>query len=174
LRGENLVQPEAPSQDLDKDEVLDFSSGSAQVVENTAEKVEEISEQDTNEGGSKGFSIFRNLFESVDLEKELANIGNITIFAPDNKAFEALSFDVKSLDDKAQRRIILKHFVKGTLKKKEMRSGPLLTLGGEYVTLYKDQKNRVRLYSLNGESKLKVSNVKTKWGLVHVIDAVLT
>ena len=119
------MQPEAPSQDLDKDEVLDFSSGSAQVVENTAEKVEEISEQDTNEGGSKGFSIFRNLFESVDLEKELANIGNITIFAPDNNAFEALSFDVKSLDDKAQRRIILKHFVKGTLKKKEMRSGPV-------------------------------------------------
>mgnify|MGYP001313282818 CR=1 FL=1 len=50
----------------------------------------------------------------------------------------------------------------------------LETLGGEFVTISKNpDTNKVRVFSLAGEANVKVSNIKTKFGLVHVVDTVL-
>ena len=50
----------------------------------------------------------------------------------------------------------------------------LETLGGELVTISKNpDTNKVRVFSLAGEANVKVSNIKTKFGLVHVVDTVL-
>ena len=51
----------------------------------------------------------------------------------------------------------------------------LQTLGGDFITIAKDpETNKLRIFSLSGASNVKVSNIKTKFGLVHVIDTVLT
>ena len=49
--------------------VLDFSSGTAQVVENTVTKIEELSEEDTIKAGGGAFSKFRELIAKVDIVK---------------------------------------------------------------------------------------------------------
>ena len=49
------------------------------------------------------------------------------------------------------------------------------TLGGEFITLFKNaDTNKVKIFSQSGQSSIKVSNVKTKFGLVDVIDSILT
>ena len=51
----------------------------------------------------------------------------------------------------------------------------LQTLGGDFITIVKDpETNKLRIFSLSGASNVKVSNIKTKFGLVHVIDTILT
>ena len=51
----------------------------------------------------------------------------------------------------------------------------LETLGGEFVTVVRDaETSKVRIFSLSGASSLKVPNIQTKFGLVHIIDTVLT
>ena len=49
------------------------------------------------------------------------------------------------------------------------------TLGGEFITLVKNaDTNKVKIFSQSGQSNIKVSNVKTKFGLVNIIDTILT
>jgi hypothetical protein len=61
------------------------------------------------------------------------------------------------------------------LLKKDMKNGPIQTLGGEFITLAKNpDTNKVKIFSQSGQSNIKVSNVKTKFGLVNVIDTILT
>ena len=49
------------------------------------------------------------------------------------------------------------------------------TLGGEFITIAKNpDTNKVKIFSQSGQSNIKVSNVKTKFGLVNIIDTVLT
>ena len=51
----------------------------------------------------------------------------------------------------------------------------LETLGGEFITVIKDPSTRkTKIVSKTGESKLIALNIKTKIGLVHVINTVLT
>ena len=49
------------------------------------------------------------------------------------------------------------------------------TLGGEFVTIEKNpDTNKVKILSQSGKSNIIVANVETKYGLVHVIDKLLT
>ena len=105
--------------------VLDFSSGTAQVVENTATKIEELSEEETVKAAGGAFSKFRELIAKVDIVKEVEDAGNVTIFTPFNKAFDKLPTKLEDLPLSTQRKLVLKHFVKGFLLKKDMKNGPV-------------------------------------------------
>lgn len=76
------------------------------------------------------------------------------------------------LDDRALRALILKHLVKGTLERKDLK-GQVQTLAGVPITLTKDDKGKLIIISNGKTTKLKITNVRTKWGIVHVIDSVL-
>merc|ERR1711971_58255 len=139
------------------------------MVENTATKVEETPVAST--GATNAFSKFRELIDAVGVNDLLEETGNVTIFSPVNKAFDELPTKIEDVPLSTVRRWILKHFVKGFLFRRDMLNGPLETLGGEFVTVSKDpETNKVRIFSLSGQSDVKVSNIKTKFGLVHVID----
>jgi len=146
------------------------------MVENTAVQVEVKSEEEvaSSPAAKNAFSQFRELIDLVGIDEELEAAGNVTIFSPVNKAFDKLDTPVEDLPLPTIRRFILKHFVKNFLFKKDMVNGPLETLGGELVTISKNpDTNKVRVFSLAGEANVKVSNIKTKFGLVHVVDTVL-
>merc|ERR1711971_643618 len=122
-----------------------------------------------NAGGG-AFSKFRELIAKVDIVKEVEEAGNVTIFTPFNKAFDKLPTKLEDLPLSTQRKMVLKHFVKGFLFKKDIKNGPIQTLGGEFITLAKNpDTNKVKIFSQSGQSSIKVSNVKTKFGLVNVI-----
>ena len=42
------------------------------------------------------------------------------------------------------------------------------------MTILKDEMNKVKVFSASGASKVKAANIKLEFGLVHVIDTVLT
>ena len=50
----------------------------------------------------------------------------------------------------------------------------LVTLGGETVTIQLLPNAVFNVISNSGATKITVKNIETKWGLVHVIDSVLT
>ena len=112
----------------EEDLVLDFSSGTAQVVENTATKIKELSEEETTKAGGGAFSKFRELIKKVDIVKEVEEAGNVTIFTPFNMAFDKLPTKIEDLPLPTQRKIVLKHFVKGFLFKKDIKNGPVIYL----------------------------------------------
>ena len=97
--------------------------GTAQVVKDSAVQVEQVSDEAVEEESEDGFSIFKGLFQDLGLEKEFENVGNLTIFSPENKAFDKLGVDVNKVDRATLRRWMLKHFVKGTLKKQDIPAG---------------------------------------------------
>ena len=75
----------------EEDLVLDFSSGQAEVVENTATQVEVVSEEKVAKAGGKAFTKFRELSKTVGIEKEIEDAGNVTIFSPRNRDFDKLT-----------------------------------------------------------------------------------
>ena len=120
------VQIKKIEEDMEEEDlVLDFSSGTAQVVENTATKIKELSEEETAKAGGGAFSKFRELIKKVDIVKEVEEAGNVTIFTPFNKAFDKLPTKIEDLPLPTQRKIVLKHFVKGFLYKKDIKNGPV-------------------------------------------------
>merc|ERR1712062_508870 len=155
---------ESPEENL----VLDFSSGSAKEVQNTASKVEGMDE----ENPSGAFSIFRELSERVDITEDLRRAGNVTIFSPTNDVFENFPEDIGSLSLPMLRRLILRHFVRGFLLRRDMENGPVRTLGGELITIMKDDvTNEVQIMPQSGVANIQVANIETEFGLVHVVDS---
>merc|ERR1712156_908332 len=155
--------------------VLDFSSGEAKVVENTVEKIEKKSNVRIATGAKNQFTKFQELIDTTGVADIIDAAGNVTIFSPLNKAFEEMTTKIDDVPLATVQKWILKHFVKGYLFRRDMENGQLVTLGGEFITISKNPRtNKVKVFSNSGKSKVKVANIKTKFGLVHVIDKVLT
>ena len=112
-----LVQKPVVNKVAEEETVLDFSSGEAREVENTATKVEKTEEIET----TNGFEILTKGYERLGLDEELSNIGNITIFAPRDEDFIKAGIDIETADKTVLRKIILKHLVKGTLERKDLK-----------------------------------------------------
>jgi len=114
----------------------------------------------------------RALIEKVDITQELKMAGNVTIFSPLNEAFDKLPIKIENQNLSSLRRLILRHFVKGFLFKRDMENGTIRTLGGELVRIMR-QENNVKFLSKSAEANLRASNIETAFGLVQVIDSVL-
>ena len=82
--------PFTENQIEEEETVLDFSSGSAQEVENTATEVKQTETIET----TNGFEILTKGYEKLGLDEELAGIGNITIFAPRDDDFKKAGIDI--------------------------------------------------------------------------------
>ena len=109
----------------DDNAIIDFSSGKPEIVEDTATKVKEVSVETIKPGGA--FSVFRDLIEKVDISEEVKEAGNVTIFSPFNDAFDKLPTKLEDMDLPTLRKIVLKHFVKGFLRRRDIQTGPVST-----------------------------------------------
>ena len=76
----------------------------------------------------KGFSYFKDATKRAELQGFTKN-RTVTIFVPDNVAFRMVAgnFDYKSLSLQELRKAILRHFLKGEVRLKELQSGPVST-----------------------------------------------
>ena len=110
------------SQEEEDDIVLDFSSGKAEEVRNTASTPAPVA---PSIGATNTFSKFRKLIDAVGVNDLLEENGNVTIFSPINEAFEELPTKVEDVPVSTVRRWILKHFVKGFLFRRDMVNGPV-------------------------------------------------
>ena len=110
------------SQEEEDDTVLDFSSGKAEQVQNTASTQASAA---SSTGATNAFSKFRELIDAVGVNDLIEATGNVTIFSPLNKAFDELPTKVEDVPISTVRRWILKHFVKGFLFSRDMVIGPV-------------------------------------------------
>ena len=86
----------------------------------------EIIHSDKNEiHKTNQFISIRDLIDLVNITQELEAAGNVTIFSPLNPAFEKLPSKIKDVSTATLRRWILKHFIKGSLFRKDMKNGPV-------------------------------------------------
>ncbi|KAI2508388.1 transforming growth factor-beta-induced protein [Fragilaria crotonensis] len=120
------------------------------------------------------FTTLAAAIEAAGLTSTLLNLSKeFTIFAPTNKAFDALGKDTVSAllkRPKALKSILLYHTVSGSVLKSDLKnSGSVKTLQGSNVH-----------YTFNGtrliinDSRVIEANILAANGIVHAIDKMLT
>ena len=108
---------------------------------------------------------------AAGLADTLSGKGPFTVFAPDNAAFAK----IKAPADKATLAAVLTyHVVPGNLTSGKLHDGQVLTtVNGKKLTVIK-RNGMVKLKTEAGKiSVVKLANVKTSNGVVHVINRVL-
>ena len=108
-----------------------------------------------------------------DLVSTLSGSGEVTVFAPNNAAFENLLEAVgqTSLDDIPEdvlREVLEYHVVSGVTLSNQLSNGEVTTVGGENITV-----STSGGVSLNGSVSVITADVRASNGVVHVIDEVL-
>ena len=131
-RRPTTTTPQIEEEDL----VLDFSSGSPQMVPNTATQVEVKNETQVATSAGNAFSTFREIIDRVNITQILEEAGNVTILTPVNKAFDKLPSSIEDTNLATLRRWILKHFVKGFLFKRDMVNGPVSSYSNMCLYLF--------------------------------------
>ena len=108
--------------------------------------------------------------KAADLVDALKGEGPFTVFAPTDKAFEALgkeTLDKVLADKEGLTKILMAHVVKG----KSVLAADVVKMNGEKVNGFeiKVDGDKVSI----GEAKVLKTDIKCKNGVIHVIDKVL-
>jgi uncharacterized surface protein with fasciclin (FAS1) repeats len=124
--------------------------------------------------GAKGFTKLVAAVKAADLVDTLKGEGPFTVFAPTDKAFEALGEETltKVLADKETlTKILMVHVVKD----KAVMAADVVKLDGKVVNGYTVKVDGDKVMLVKGEQKVNVvkTDIKCKNGVIHVIDAVL-
>lgn len=134
-------------------------------TEKAEKTIPEIAMADEN------FSTLVTAVKAAGLAETLGG-GEFTVFAPTNKAFEAV--DKKALEglmkDKEKLATVLKaHVVKGSVMSSALKDGQEVeTLdGSKFKVTIKDKEVMI------GGAKVSKADIKAKNGVIHVIDGVL-
>jgi uncharacterized surface protein with fasciclin (FAS1) repeats len=124
--------------------------------------------------GTKGFSKLVAAVKAADLVDTLKGEGPFTVFAPTDKAFDALGEETlkKVLADKETlTKILMVHVVKG----KSVLAADVVKLDGKEVNGHTVKVDGEKVFLVQGDKKIQVvkTDVKCKNGVIHVIDAVM-
>jgi transforming growth factor-beta-induced protein len=118
--------------------------------------------------GVEDFSTLVGAVVEAELVEALQGEGPLTVFAPTNAAFEAISETVEGLTKEELTNVLLYHVVDGAVGAGDLTAGDVATLlEGESVTV--DLSDGAKINQAN----VTMANVLTKNGVIHVIDAVL-
>jgi uncharacterized surface protein with fasciclin (FAS1) repeats len=123
---------------------------------------------------NKNFSTLVTAVKAADLVETLSSKGPFTVFAPTNKAFEALGEETikKVLADKETlKKILLAHVVVG----KSVMAADVVKMDGKEVNGFTIKVEDKKVMLVNEKSKVTVikTDIKCKNGVIHVIDAVM-
>ena len=111
------------------------------------------------------------LMDTSGLTETLRGSGPYTVFAPSNEAFKALSpATLKAMGDDPEflRSVLGYHIVRGSLKFSTVQTGPVQTLQGKPLSLYKSP----RVLRANDVVVISSDGTPTD-GVVHIVDRVL-
>jgi uncharacterized surface protein with fasciclin (FAS1) repeats len=123
---------------------------------------------------NKNFSTLVTAVKAADLVETLSDKGPFTVFAPTNKAFEALGEETikKVLADKELlKKILLTHVVVG----KSVMAADVVKMEGKEVNGYKITLDDKKVVLVGEKNKVTVTktDIKCKNGVIHVIDTVM-
>ncbi len=124
--------------------------------------------------GNKDFSTLVAAVKAAGLVETLSGEGPFTVFAPTNEAFAKIDKDVLAavLKDKEKLTAILTaHVLKGAVMAEKV-----VTLDGKEVETLQGTKFKITVADKIvkiGDATVKVTDIKCKNGVIHVIDTVL-
>ena len=122
-------------------------------------------------GGNPQFSLLDQLVRDAGLTESLAGDDPVTLFAPTNAAFDALSADaVARLRSSPEliAQVIGHHLVQGRLLRADLTTGPLTTAAGDELVVDADGDSPLIQGATIVEPDVLAAN-----GVVHAIDALL-
>ena len=124
------------------------------------------------------FSILVEAVVKADLAGVLSGEGPFTVFAPTNDAFVELLgiLGASSLDDipvDVLTDVLLYHVVAGRVFSSDLSSGPVTTLGGEFVVDLSSLTIDDSGSDQNANLIVELLNIQGTNGVIHVIDKVL-
>jgi len=125
------------------------------------------------------FSTFWALarLERGGVEEALKSKGPFTIFMPTNLALSIFLGNTLVRDVKEQnaRDIVLRHIINGRVLREDIPQGRtnFITLGSEEIGINKPDDYMVDITSKQGKASIKTFNIKSKNGIIHIIDSVL-
>lgn len=108
---------------------------------------------------------------AAELDDDLSSSGSFTIFAPTDEAFDALGSvvtDLLSAPTGELADILLHHVVAGKVLSNDLSAGAVETLNGSNLDVSFDGGNL-----FINDAQVVVADIRTRNGVVHVIDAVL-
>mgnify|MGYP000980423329 CR=1 FL=1 len=117
-----------------------------------------------------GLGTFLRAAKAAGLQETLAGLGPLTVFAPNDAAFEkvpAATLDALLADPSKLKTVLLYHVIGSRLGSSDLAAGPLTTAQGSTVTIGLNPAP-----TING-ANVVTANVSAINGIVHIIDTVL-
>ena len=143
-------------------------------VDKTMDKMDKMKEMTIVEtaAGNKDFSILMQAVDAADLRTALNGEGPFTIFAPTNKAFEALpKGELEKLlkDKKKLASILTYHVVQGKVSAAQVvKLDKATTMNGQDIMIKKND-DGVTI----DNAKVVTTDIECSNGVIHVIDKVI-
>merc|ERR1712021_64727 len=121
------------------------------------------------------FTTLVKLLSDLGLVDALKGMTAQTIFAPSDDAFAKLpEGTLESLTTEQKTEIVLIHVVGGaTVLAADVTTGPVETLGGEFIDLIKTDEGGVQISYMNNIVNVVTADVMASNGVIHVLDEVI-
>merc|ERR1711971_581467 len=121
------------------------------------------------------FTTLVKLLSDLGLVDALKGATAQTIFAPSDEAFAKLpEGTLESLTPEQALAIVLRHVVGGvTVPAADVTTGPVETLGGEFIDLIKTDEGGVQISYMSNLVNVVTADVMANNGVIHVIDEVI-
>merc|ERR1712051_789990 len=123
------------------------------------------------------FSTLLAAVKAADLVETLNGEGSFTVFAPTNEAFkkvpeEALAGLLANKEELTA--VLLRHVVPSALQGKNIPPGStaLTTVGGDEISVTRDNNNLIQIQSTAGFAHVVLFDVIASNGVVHAVDSV--
>merc|ERR1711990_391669 len=123
------------------------------------------------------FSTLLAAVKAADLVETLNGEGAFTVFAPTNEAFKKVPADALAglLANKEElTAVLLRHVVPSALQGKNIPPGStaLTTVGGDEISVTRDNNNLIQIQSKAGSAHVVLFDVIASNGVVHAVDSV--
>jgi uncharacterized surface protein with fasciclin (FAS1) repeats len=116
-------------------------------------------------------STLTRLLKEADLTDTLQGAGPYTVFAPTDAAFKAVpaaTMEALAKDKARLRAVLTYHVVPGTLTSVELKNGPIKTVQGANLALY-----RSGTFLTVEEALVTTADVRASNGVIQLVDKVL-
>merc|ERR1711936_682592 len=123
------------------------------------------------------FSTLLAAVKAADLVDTLSGEGPFTVFAPTNEAFAKVPEDALAgllADKDALTAVLLRHVVPSAIQGKNIPPGStaLTTVGGDEISVTRDNNNLIQIQSKAGSAYVVLFDVIASNGVVHAVDSV--
>merc|ERR1711935_402101 len=121
------------------------------------------------------FKTLVGLLTELKLVDALKGMTAQTIFAPSDEAFTKLpEGTLDGLTTEQKTAIVLRHVIANlTVPAADVKTGPVVTLGGETIDLTKTDAGGVQISYMGNVVNVVTADVMASNGVIHVIDAVI-